>query len=86
MYPGSKKLEELIYGKRLRHGGNPALRSAAANVALLFDSNGNFRPDKKKSKPLGRIDPLVATVLALSRAAVHVVEDHDGFFNEPVTG
>lgn len=86
MYPGSKKLEELIYGKRLRHGGNPALRSAAGNVALLFDSNGNFRPDKKKSKPLGRIDPLVATVLALSRAAVHVIEDHEGFFNEPVTG
>jgi phage terminase large subunit-like protein len=38
----------------------------------LFDSNGNYRPDKKKSKENGRIDGIVATVMALSRAvAVH---------------
>lgn len=74
MHPGSKKLEELVYGKQLRHGGNAMLRWAAGNVALLFDTNGNFRPDKKKSNDKGRIDPIVATVMALSRAAVHVVE------------
>lgn len=72
MYPGSKKLEELVYARRLRHGGNPVLRWAAGNVALLHDSNDNFRPDKKKSKKNGRIDPIVATVMALSRAVVHV--------------
>lgn len=71
MYPGSKKLEELVYSKHLRHNGNPVLRYAAGNVALLFDSNGNFRPDKKKSKQSGRIDPIVATVMALSRAVVY---------------
>jgi phage terminase large subunit-like protein len=74
MHPGSKKLEELVYGRQLRHGGNAVLRWAAGNVALLFDTNGNFRPDKKKSNDKGRIDPIVATVMALSRAAVHVVE------------
>ncbi|WP_051711526.1 terminase TerL endonuclease subunit [Andreprevotia chitinilytica] len=74
MHPGAKRLEELVYGKRLRHGGNPVLRWAASNVALLFDTNGNFRPDKKKSGENGRIDPIVATVMALSRAAVHVNE------------
>jgi phage terminase large subunit-like protein len=68
MYPGSKKLEELVYAKRLRHGGNPVLRWCAGNVALLYDTNGNFRPDKKRSKQNGRIDPIVATVMALSRA------------------
>lgn len=72
MHPGSKLLEELVYGKRWRHGGNPVLRWAAGNVALLFDSNGNFRPDKKRSNDNGRIDPIVATVMALSRASVHV--------------
>lgn len=69
MYPGAKKLEELVYSKRLRHGGNPVLRWCAGNVALLYDTNGNFRPDKKRSKKSGRIDPIVAMVMALSRAA-----------------
>ncbi|MNL90171.1 hypothetical protein D3C87_2210280 [compost metagenome] len=53
-------------------------------MSLLFDSNGNFRPDKKRSKQKGRIDPAVATVLALSRAAVHVPEDGDGFSDNPI--
>jgi len=72
MHPGSKLLEELVYGRKLRHGGNPVLRWAATNVALLFDTNGNFRPDKKRSSDNGRIDPIVATVMAMSRASVHV--------------
>lgn len=84
MYPGSKRLEELVYSKCLRHGGNPALRSAVNNVALLFDSNGNFRPDKKRAKPKGRIDPVVATVMALSRAAVHVQQDASAFTSNPI--
>lgn len=72
MYPGSKKLEELVYSKRLQHGSNPVLSYCAGNVALLFDSNGNFRPDKKKSKESGRIDGIVATVMAFSRAMAAV--------------
>lgn len=68
MYPGSKRLEELVYGKELLHGGNPVLRYCADNAALLFDSNDNFRPDKKRSKANGRIDGIVATVMALGRA------------------
>ncbi len=66
MYPGSKLLEELVYSKKLRHGGNTILRYCANNVALLYDSNGNFRPDKKNAKNKGRIDSMVATVIALS--------------------
>lgn len=87
MYPGSKKLEELVYGKRIRHNGNPVLRWAAGNVALLFDSNDNFRPDKKRSKQNGRIDPIVATVMALSRAVVYVEDAPiDDFLNNPLIG
>lgn len=80
MYPGSKKLEELVYSTRLRHGGNPVLTYCAGNVALLFDSNGNFRPDKKKSKENGRIDGVVATVMALSRAVAVQSDDGSGFY------
>ena len=87
MYPGARKLEELIYAKRFRHGGNPVLRWAAGNVSLLYDSNDNFRPDKKRSKPKGRIDPIVATVMALSRAVTHVEDAPlDDFLNQPVSG
>ncbi|RLK45956.1 phage terminase large subunit-like protein [Cupriavidus plantarum] len=68
MYPGARRFEELVYGEKLRHGGNPVLRWAVLNISLLFDTNGNFRPDKKKSNARGRIDPGVATVMALSRA------------------
>lgn len=85
MYPGAKKLEELVYSKRLQHGNNPVLRHHAQNVTLLRDTNGNFRPDKKRSK--GRIDLLVATVMALSRATLHVKEaDFDAAINNPVSG
>lgn len=86
MYPGSKALEELVYGKRLRHAGNPVLRFCAMNVALLFDTNGNFRPDKKKSKLNGRIDGVVALVMALSRCVKNDGEpDMSDFLQNPVT-
>lgn len=79
MYPGSSFLEKLVYGRRLAHGGNSVLRWCAMNVALLFDTNGNFRPDKKKSKESGRIDGIVALVMALSRACV---DDPRGTFDQ----
>ena len=84
MYPGSKKLEALVYGNKLRHGANPVLSYCAGNVALLMDSNGNFRPDKKKSNVNGRIDGIVATVMALSRAVVNQPENFDEFLNNPI--
>lgn len=84
MGPGSKALERYVYGLVLRHNGNPVLRNGAGNVSLLFDSNGNYRPDKKKSKQKGRIDGIVATVIALSRMEVPSDEgDEDGFFGAP---
>ncbi|SIR00147.1 terminase large subunit [Pseudacidovorax sp. RU35E] len=85
MYPGSKLLEALVYSRRLRHSGNPVLRYCAMNVALLFDTNGNYRPDKKKSQQRGRIDCVVALVMALSRFVKTDGEpDVSGFFSNPV--
>lgn len=85
MYPGSKRLEELVYGFKLRHGGNPVLRWCAANTALLHDTNGNFRPDKKKSNANGRIDGIVATVMALSRSVCYEDKGNiDDALNDPI--
>ncbi len=61
-----KWLEELILSQRLNHGGNPVLRWAASNVVVEMDAAGNIKPSKTKSDL--RIDPVVALVIALSRA------------------
>ena len=55
------------------------------NVALLFDTNGNFRPDKKKSNLNGRIDGVVALVMALSRCVLSDGEpDITAFLESPI--
>ena len=64
--PPTKQLERLVLSRQIAHDGNPILRAALGNVSLMFDSNDNYRPDKKRSR--GRIDPVVALVMALNRA------------------
>lgn len=66
MSAACKELEKLVVAGRLRHGGHPILRWAASNATLRHDPNDNVAPDKAKST--GRIDPLVAVIIALSRA------------------
>lgn len=63
----SKMLERLVLGHELIHGGNPVLRWMASNVAIEIDKNENIRPVKDKST--GRIDGIVAAVMAVGRAA-----------------
>lgn len=58
----SKELEELVVGKRLRHGGNAVLGWMAANTTVEQDAAGNLKPSKAKST--GRIDGIVALGLA----------------------
>lgn len=65
----TKDLEALIMGKRIRHGGNPVLRWMADNVSVKQDPAGNLKPDKAKSN--GRIDGIVALIMALGRANVN---------------
>ena len=62
----TKALERLMLDKKLAHGGNPVLRWAASNVTVKIDEAGNLKPDKKKSTE--RIDPIVASIMAMSRA------------------
>lgn len=62
----SKHLESLVISGKHRHGGNPVLRWMAGNVVLLQDTNGNYRPNKGKSRD--KIDGIVAEIMALNRA------------------
>lgn len=62
----SKELERLVLDRRLDHGGHPAARWCAGNVAIATDPAGNIKPAKDKSTE--RIDIIAAAVNALGMA------------------
>lgn len=64
-------LEAVVLNQQLRHGGNPLLRWAIANVAISRDHAGNRKFDKRMK--WRRIDPAVALAMAMRGA----VSPHD---------
>jgi phage terminase large subunit-like protein len=64
MNSGCKLLERLVLTGRLDHGRDPVLRWCAGNVEIAQDGNGNIKPMKRKGHQ--KIDPLVATINALT--------------------
>jgi phage terminase large subunit-like protein len=64
--PTKRLIEELVLGRRLAHLGNPVLRWMASNLVVWEDGNGNKRPTKKSAR--GKIDGIVATIMALGRS------------------
>jgi phage terminase large subunit-like protein len=61
-------MEQLVTSGKIMHGGNPVLRWMAGNVQAKLDPAGNIMPDK--SKTIGRIDGIVAGIMALGRSLV----------------
>lgn len=64
MSPAVDIVERLVVQRRIRHGGNPVLRSCVANAVVSRDPAGGRKLDKAKST--GRIDGLVAMAMAFS--------------------
>lgn len=64
----TKEAERLLRGGELEHVGDPVATWAVSNVAVEQDAAGNVKPSKRNST--GRIDPIVAWVMALGRATV----------------
>lgn len=64
-----KEFERRLLARKIRHGGNPVLRWMADNVAVKQDPAGNLKPDKANSQ--GKIDGIVALLMALDRAMRH---------------
>ncbi len=62
----STELERAITSRAIRHNHNPALTWMVGNAVAIQDNNGNVRPTKKRSR--GRIDGVVAAVIAMQRA------------------
>jgi len=65
----SKELERLVLGKGIVHNGHPVLYWMMDNVVMDVDAAGNIKPNKQKSTE--KIDGVVATVMALSRAILY---------------
>ena len=64
-----KELQRLLLRKRINHGGNPVLRWMADNVSVKQDPAGNLKLDKASSQ--GKIDGIVAMVMAIDRLVRH---------------
>lgn len=64
-----KEFERRLLKRSLNHGGNPVLRWMADNVAVEMDAAGNLKPNKANSQ--GKIDGIVALVMALDRLMRH---------------
>lgn len=69
MSPPTKELMNLVLAKKLQLGNNPVLRWNAENMVVLTDPAGNIKPDKARAT--GRIDGVVALIMALDRATRH---------------
>jgi phage terminase large subunit-like protein len=64
--PTKQLLEVLIPTRKIAHLANPVLAWNAANLVVYTDPNGSMRPKKKSSR--GKIDGIVALLMALGRA------------------
>jgi phage terminase large subunit-like protein len=64
MAPALDSIEALLVDGKIRHGGNPVLTANAANAVVEKDAAGNRK--LTKAKATGRIDGMVALVMALA--------------------
>lgn len=64
-----KEFEASVHDFRIEHPDNPILTKMASDLAWKTDPNGNIRPIKNDSqKRRRRIDGIVASIMAISRA------------------
>lgn len=83
MTPALRDLEVRLLNRRLRHGNNEILRMCAANAIVVGDS-GARKFDKAKAR--GRIDGMVALVMAVGMMPSDAEVGMDDFINNPVIG
>lgn len=71
--PAIDVTEIAFLNNRVRHGNNPVLTMCARNAVVVPDAAGNRKLDKQKST--GRIDGMIALVMALGIAASEAGEE-----------
>ena len=75
-------LLDLLAEGRIRHGGSKLLAWAADNVVPKFNAAGNIMPDKQKCAE--KIDPIVATIMALSESLFEPAPEKSVYENRGV--
>lgn len=75
--PRLEAFENEILDGKIRHGNHPLLNFAAASAIVVKDPAGNLKIDKARVAGAGKIDALVASVMA----AHPVTEGRDGAFS-----
>lgn len=84
MAPAVDEFERRLVNGEMRHTGHPILTWCAANAVYQEDPAGNRKVDKRKST--GRVDGIVAGVMATSLTLGEIEEqgDVDGFCSAPI--
>lgn len=84
MSPAMDALETEILAGRLAHGGHPILTMCAANAVVVKDETDNRKLTKRKST--GRIDGMVALLMASGIAAANMQPDAPPTYQSFVLG
>lgn len=85
MSPAIESFETALLNRTVRHNNHPVLTSCAANAVTDTDPAGNRKLNKIKAT--GRIDLIVAAVMAYASAAAQPAgADISDFLNSPVFG
>lgn len=66
MAPAIDEFERMLLDGQLRHGGNPVMTWCAANAVTVSDPAGNRKVVKERAT--GRVDGIVAGIMAAGRA------------------
>lgn len=82
MAPAVDEFETRLLARELKHNGNPCMTWCAANTVMADDPAGNRKPAKNKST--GRIDGIVAAVMAVGTSMQEQEADINAFINEPI--
>ena len=78
MSPAVDSFEEKLLAGELVHNGHPVLTWAAANAVIVEDDAGNRK--LSKAKATGRIDPVLAGIMAIGHASRSEPDPTASFF------
>lgn len=79
----AKEFERRLLLGKCRHGGHPVLRWMADSVTVRTDPAENIKPDKQNSLG-GKIDGIVAAIMALDRQMRHMSKKKSKYETEGV--